>query len=283
VPAPPREVQDRVVDELDRETALLDDMVARKQDLLEVLAERRRRAVYDAACGAIGPAMDAPRRPSGLAWLDTLPAHWPTVKLTRVAKLGSGHTPSRSVPAYWQDCDIPWITTGEVAQVRDDRREVIANTRERISQMGVDNSAAVIHPAGTVVLSRTASAGYSGIMGSDMATSQDFVTWTCSSVLRPRFLLLCLRAMRADLLGRLAMGSTHKTIYFPDIEAIRIPLPAVQEQERVVQAASELTGLIDSLSERVEQQLPLLLERREALIHSAVTQHVAPDGELAAA
>ena len=61
-------------------------------------------------------------------------------------------------------------------------------------------------------------------MGSDMATSQDFVTWTCGPLLEPRFLLLCLRAMRRDLLERLAQGSTHKTIYMPDIESIRVPL-----------------------------------------------------------
>jgi type I restriction enzyme, S subunit len=45
---------------------------------------------------------------------------------------------------------------------------------------------------------------------------------------------LCLRAIRSELVGRLAMGSTHKTIYMPDIEAIRVPVPTVKEHERVV-------------------------------------------------
>jgi type I restriction enzyme M protein len=217
------------------------------------------------------------RKPSTIPWLDTVPAHWDEVKLSRVARLGSGHTPSRKVAEYWENCTIPWITTGEVAQVRDDRQEYIYETRERISEFGLENSAAVLHPADTVVLCRTASAGYSAIMGTAMATSQDFVTWTCSPRLRPRFLLLCLRAMRGDLLGRLAMGSTHQTIYVPDIESLRIPLPPVDEQDAIVEAVASRAAAIDELVDQSNLQLELLAERRRALLASGA------DGALLAA
>ena len=85
--------------------------------------------------------------------------------------------------------------------MRSDNIEYVLETREKISEVGMANSSATLHAAGTVVLCRTASAGYSAIMGADMATSQDFATWTCGPLLRPRFLLLCLRAMRKDLLA----------------------------------------------------------------------------------
>src|SRR5581483_11600705 len=124
---------------------------------------------------------------------------WPRVKLTLLARLGSGHTPSRSRPEWWEDPTIPWITTGDIAQMRGDRIEFIESTKFSISELGLANSAAELHPAETVVLSRTASVGFSAIMARPMATSQDFATWTCSPRLRPRFLLLCLRAMRAEL------------------------------------------------------------------------------------
>lgn len=104
-----------------------------------------------------------------------------------------------------------------------------------------------------------------------MATSQDFATWTCGPRLRPRFLLLCLRAMRAELLGRLAMGSTHKTIYMPEIEAIRVPLPPLAEQDRVVEETWARLRPIDAAVTTVERQLDLLRERRQALITAAVT------------
>ena len=188
--------------------------------------------------------------------------------------MGSGHTPSRSRPEWWVDCTIPWITTGEVSQIRDDRREVIYDTREKISQLGLANSSATLHPAGTVVLCRTASAGYSAVMGTDMATSQDFVTWTCGPRLDPFYLLWCLRAMRQDLLGRLAMGSTHKTIYVPDLQMLRIPLPDIDEQREIVTQIRKQNELVDQLSDKVKRQLDLLAERRQALITAAVTGQI---------
>lgn len=169
------------------------------------------------------------------------------------------------------DCTIPWITTGEVKQFRDDRLEEVHETREKISEVGLANSAAELHPAGTVVLCRTASAGYSAVMGTDMATSQDFVTWTCGPRLDPFYLLWCLRAMRPDLLGRLAMGSTHKTIYVPDLQMLRIPLPPLQEQREIVRRIREQNQRIDRLMDAVRRQVELLAERRQALITAAVT------------
>ena len=55
---------------------------------------------------------------------------WREAKLTLISKLGTGHTPSREHPEWWVDCAIPWITTGEVSQMRSDQIEYIAKTRE---------------------------------------------------------------------------------------------------------------------------------------------------------
>lgn len=129
----------------------------------------------------------------------------------------------------------------------------------------------MLHPAGTVTLSRTASAGFSVIMGRDMATSQDFVTWTCGPRLLPHYLLAVLRASRQDLLGRLAMGSTHKTIYFPDLEALRVPLPPLHEQERAVEAVQRVQQETRELRAEVGSLVDLLEERKRALITACVT------------
>jgi type I restriction enzyme, S subunit len=151
---------------------------------------------------------------------------------------------------------------------------VLVDTRERISEVGLVNSSAEIHPKGTVVLCRTASAGYSAVMGADMATSQDFVTWTCGPKLDPFYLLWCLRAMRSDLLGRLAMGSTHKTIYVPDLQMLRIPLPEIEEQRRIVERIREVNERIDRAVDAVRRQIDLLEERKRALITAAVTGQI---------
>lgn len=270
VASPELEDQRRIADFLDAETNHLDRVAAAYGELSDRLQERRSSAVHELVVGA----NHAMRVPSGLKWADSLPASWHTIRVNFVARMGSGHTPSRSKPEWWIDCAIPWVTTGEVAELRDDRREVINETRERISHLGVSNSSAAVHPAGTVVLSRTASAGFSGVIGCDMATSQDFVTWTCGDRLDPFYLLWCLRVMRQDLLGRLATGSTHKTIYVPDLQALRIPLPPIREQRRIVEEIRRSNDLTDRLLDSVDQQDSLLAERRQALITAAVTGQI---------
>lgn len=270
IPLPPVGEQRRIVDYLEDETSRVDELLSKKRRLRQLLYERRRSRILDAAEGVPS---DTPRCYSAsIPWIRSRPSHWAEVKLTLMARLGSGHTPSRSRPEWWQDCDIPWVTTGEVSQLRDDRIEILHETRESISRLGVANSSARVHPAGTVVLSRTAaSAGYSAIMGRDMATSQDIATWTCGDRLRPRFLLLCLRAMRADLLGRLAMGSTHKTIYMPDISSIRVPLPPVEEQDRIVEWVWGELRRVDGMVTALDKQIELLVEHRYALASEAIS------------
>ncbi|MFG2322733.1 restriction endonuclease subunit S [Streptomyces sp. NPDC048568] len=182
-----------------------------------------------------------------------------------MARLGSGHTPSRSKPEYWENCTVPWITLADVWQLRDGRAKVISKTKEMVSPLGLANSAAVKHPAGTVILSRTASVGFSAIMGRDMATSQDFATWTCGPKLDPRYLLHALRGMAPDL-KRVATGSTHKTIYMPDIEQLRVPLPPPGEQRRIADFLDAETSRLDDLALARNRQLELLKERFLTLV-----------------
>ncbi|MEV8309941.1 restriction endonuclease subunit S [Streptomyces flavidovirens] len=174
-----------------------------------------------------------------------------------MARLGSGHTPSRNSPEYWENCTVPWVTLADVWQLRSGTTNVISDTKEKVSALGLANSSAVIHPAGTVILSRTASVGFSAIMGSDMATSQDFATWTCGPRLDPKFLLHALRGMSPDL-KRVATGSTHKTIYMPDIEQLRIPLPPLDEQRRIADFLDTETARIDAMQLRRKRQLALI-------------------------
>jgi type I restriction enzyme S subunit len=67
------------------------------------------------------------------------------------------------------------------------------------------------------------------------------------------------------------MGSTHKTIYMPDIEALRIPLPSVGEQDAIVEAVWTNLHHVDGVIDALERQVVLLLEHRQALITATVT------------
>lgn len=212
---------------------------------------------------------------SGVEWLGEIPAHWEVKRTKFAARLRSGHTPSRQNPEYWVDCTIPWFGLADVWQIRDGQVDYVHETAEKISELGLANSAARLLPKGTVMLSRTASVGFAGIMGVDMATTQDFVNWVCGPTIRPEYLLLVFRSMKQEF-RRLTMGSTHQTIYMPDVAKFSTPAPRVGEQDQIVAFVRRKTERIDALIAKKVQLATLLHEQRSALVAHLVMQGAAP-------
>ncbi len=253
---------------LDRETARIDALVAKKERLIELLQEKHTTLITRAVTKGLDP--NVPMKDSGVEWLGKIPAHWEVKRTKFVARLRSGHTPSRQHPEYWQDCTIPWFGLADVWQIRDGQVEYVSETAEKISELGLASSAARLLPTGTVILSRTASVGFSAIMGVDMATTQDFVNWVCGPELRPEYLLYVFRSMEHEF-RRLTMGSTHQTIYMPDVGAFATPVPSTTEQGRIVAYVRSETMHIDALTVKVRDAIDRLKELRTALISAAVT------------
>ncbi len=80
IPVPPLEEQRAIADFLDRETAKLDALVAAKERLLAILAEKRRALIARAVTRGLDP--DVPLRDSGIPWLGEIPRHWDVRRLT---------------------------------------------------------------------------------------------------------------------------------------------------------------------------------------------------------
>lgn len=256
---------------LSRETARIDALIEKKTRFIELLREKRQALIISVVTKGLDP--NVRMKDSGVEWLGEVPEHWIVLQLRHTARLESGHTPSRSKPEYWVDCTTPWFTLADVWQVRSGEQKYVSETSEKVSQLGLENSSARLLPAGSVFLSRTASVGFPGIMAVDMATSQDFAVWTCTSELFNEYLYYVLLGMKPDF-DRLMMGSTHKTIYMPDIEAIRFARPPLDEQRGIVSALSGQLGRFQIVIDKTERSIELLKERRSALITAAVTGQI---------
>lgn len=267
VTLPSQAEQEQISAFLDRETGKIDDLVAEQQNLIALLKEKRQALISHAVTKGLNP--NAPMKDSGVEWLGEVPAHWEVMPIRYAAKLESGHTPSRSRPEYWEDCSIPWFTLADVWQIREGA-DYIYETKELVSELGLANSSARLLPADTVMVSRTASVGFSAIMGVPMATTQDFANWVCGPTLLPKFLLHVFRSMASEF-ERLKMGSTHNTIYMPDIAAFRFTLPPLEEQTSIAAFLDSETAKIDDLMAESESTITFLQERRTALISAAVT------------
>lgn len=194
------------------------------------------------------------------------PPGWTWTLLTDVARLETGHTPSRSHPEYWNGGQIYWIG---IKDARLHHGRTIRETIQKVTQLGIENSAARLLPAGTVCLSRTASVGYVFVMGQEMATSQDFVNWVCTDAILPEFLMYALIAEGEDI-RKFGKGTTHTTIYFPEVKAFHVCLPPLGEQRRIVAKIEELFSDLDAGVAALNRAKANLKRYRAAVLKAAV-------------
>jgi type I restriction enzyme S subunit len=272
LPAPiPEAHEQRVIaDYLDRETDRIDTLIEEQQRLIELSRERRRAMRTRGALGGTRVTTDTVASP--LPWVDQLPADWQVVPLTSVARLESGHTPSRTREDWWQDCYIPWISLNDVGAMRESK--YLESTTNRLSDAGIANSSARLLPANTVVLSRDATVGRASIMKIPMATSQHFAAWICGPRLDPEYLWTLFTDAMQPYFDSFQNGSTIRTIGMGDLKSFRIPLPPIDEQRRIVAYLDEQTAKIDALIAETGTFIELSRERRSALIAAAVTGQI---------
>jgi type I restriction enzyme S subunit len=170
-------------------------------------------------------------------------------KLTDLADLETGHTPSRYHPEYWGG-DIDWISISDITL----ETIYVEKTKEKITQLGVDNSSARFLPKGTVLLSRGPTIGKLCILPRPMTTNQSFVGWVPKSNLDTKYLyylLLCSRSY-FDSIG---VGATMKTIYMKDAKNFYIYSPPLEEQKRIVAKIDTLFSKIDKAISLTENSL----------------------------
>ena len=173
---------------------------------------------------------------------------WVVQKLEALAKRGSGHTPSKSSSEYY-DGGIKWVSLAD-SKCLD--AGLISTTKVEISKQGIKNSSAVLHPAGTVLISRDAGVGKSAVMGISMAVSQHFIVWTCNpSLLSNWFLYHVLQKMK-PVFERNATGSTIKTIGLPFFKALCVSVPSLPEQQRIADCLNSLDDVITSQTQELE-------------------------------
>ena len=98
-----------------------------------------------------------------------VPLSWKACCIGMVGLVNNGSTPSRKIAGYWNG-PISWISSGEV------RNNIISESRERITQKGLDNCSSKLFPSGTVLIAMIGEGktrGQSAILNIDAAINQN--------------------------------------------------------------------------------------------------------------
>ncbi|ENA5497741.1 restriction endonuclease subunit S [Escherichia coli] len=88
LPSPSLPEQSIIAHFLDHETAKIDNLIEKQQQLIELLKEKRQAVISHAVTKGLNP--DVPMKDSGVEWLDEIPEHWRICKLKNLAKICNG-------------------------------------------------------------------------------------------------------------------------------------------------------------------------------------------------
>jgi len=278
-PVPGDDEQRAISVHLDRETATIDALVAKKRTLTDRLKEKRTALISRTVTlglppdAAVAAGFDpTPRlKPSGVEWLDGVPEHWKVLPFTKYVSEKSdyrGNTPEKTPSGVFL------VTAKNVRMGYIDyeaSQEYVAEEEyDEIMRRGFPKRGDILFtteaPLGNVAL----------VDREDVALAQRIIRFR----MKPDYFFdrFALYGMMSDhfqvQLQQLSTGSTAEGLKASKLPMLRLVAPPVPEQRVIAAVLDVETSKIDSMVAEIETATERLQEYRTALITAAVTGKV---------
>ncbi len=238
---PPPGEQAQIVDYLDQETSQIDALIAKKEQLIEKLLERRQALITQVVTKGLDP--HVPMKDSGVEWLGEVPEAWMVKKLGRVAKFHHGRELERSDSGHY-----PVYGSGGIFSWSDEAQNSSEMPSVLFGRKGtVDKPILAVGPFSCV----------------------DTMYWTSFTPgVDARFVYYLATAFPYK---EVSTATALPSMTSSALKSVPICLPDHQEQLKIANHLDEETTQIDTLIEKTRKAIELLKERRQALITQVVT------------
>ncbi len=274
-PLPPLSEQRAITAFLDRETAKIDTLVAKKERLLELLDEKRTALISRAVTKGLDP--DVPMKNTGVEWLGEVPIHWevPPVysrwDVTLGKMLDAKRITGSALAPYLRNVDVQW--------------DFVNTEGLPAMDFSIEDRVRYALRPGDLLVCEGGDVGRTAMWRGELdecyfQKAVHRVRPTGRDI--PRYLFYVMLA--ASKRGVFLAGSNPNTI--PHLTAVqlrhhRFPLPPLPEQRAIAAYLDRETARIDALKAKIQKAIDLLKEYRTALISAAVTGKIDVRGEVA--
>lgn len=267
---PPKPEQDRIVAFLDRKTAEIDALIAKKQCQIELLDEQKAILINRAVTRGLNP--NAKLKPSGSKWIGQIPTHWETGRLKHhcIKIVDCPH----ATPIYDPDGEHPAIRTADVTP-----GHINLNGAKRLSKADFSRWTERMVPRfGDILYSREGERF--GIAApvppdSDLCISQRMMAFRPSGDVVSQFLMWQLNCRHVYLQAcQDVTGSAAPHVNIGTIANYQLVLPPMEEQEEIGAIISDLDRKNRSTAKMIESQIESLKTLRSTLIAHAVTGRI---------
>ncbi len=263
------EEQKFIADFLDKKTCQIDNLIAEKERLVELLKEERTALINHAVTRGLDP--DVEYKDSGIEWLGKIPKHWEIKRLKHVSKkIGSGVTPKGGAAVYRldgvmflrsQNIHFDGLRLDNVAYISDEIHEEM-------------NSTQVLE--GDVLLN---------ITGASIGRCYYFIGVNAEAnvnqhvcIIRPNKNIITkyLNYALSSKVGQQQIfnsqnGISREGLNFEDLRSFVIPTPDITEQEMIANHLDKKIKKIDEQVDREKKLVNYLKEYRTSLISEVVT------------
>lgn len=266
VPTPPLPEQRVIAAFLDRKTAQIDAVVAKKQRLIERLQEKRQALISHAVTKGLDP--HAPMKESGIEWLGEIPAHWAIKRLKHISpRVGVGLVINPST--YVKDEGVPFLFGGDIQpgnilvekarRMSDEDSRKLPQSRLRPGDLvtvrvGYPGVTAVVPPE----LDGANCASVMVVRGAATFVSQ----WLCYAMNS---------TLGSDQINVVKYGAAQEQFNISHAVEFVFPVPPKEEQKAIANRLDSELKRLAGIEKRLTSQIAKLQEYRQTLISAAVT------------
>lgn len=263
MPLPPLEEQIVIGKFLDWANARLERTIRAKRRVIALLNEQKQAIIHRAVTRGLDP--NVPLKPSGIAWLGNIPAHWEVLRVKQATRILRGkftHRPRNDPSLY--DGKFPFIQTGIVARAK----KFITDYDQTLNEQGL--AVSKMFPSGTLVMTIAANIGEVAVLTFDACFPDSIVGFVPSKTADRDYLYLVFRCMKAEFMAE-APVNTQGNLNVERIGAMEIPYPSLAEQETIATLVEKETASFDIAITRLHAEIDLLREYRTRLVADVVT------------
>ena len=177
-----------------------------------------------------------------------------------VAACYAGATPRTGIKEYWENGTIPWMSSGEVNYGN------VHHTEKKITQLGFDNSSTKMVPPNTVVV---ALAGQGKTRGSvaitriSLCTNQSLCSIVAKEEINSNYLYYFLKTQYKQLRSVSSGDGTRGGLNLKMIKDYEVPVPSLEEQERIVKILDQFDALVNDISVGLPAEIKARKEQYE--------------------